>query len=208
MKAFKKIANSKFGKYHIRETEFITESRRIPEHIKAPSWANEGLSAEFNSDSIQIIRTEDELRKIRSAGRAAAEVLRKAVELSQAVPSGHDLDVSLFDFIVANKWYPSCVGYCGFPKTLCVSQNDILVHGVPSKTPFRQGDFANLDVTVFTDGFFGDTSTMVCFGNVEPEIRRLVLSSDELHSELSGGGDRRVQGRPALVGDREGHQVP
>ena len=62
----------------------------------------------------------------------------------------------------------------GFPKSICISTNDILVHGVPNKEKFKQGDWVNLDVTVYNDGFYGDNSTMVTFGEVDKEIKHLI----------------------------------
>lgn len=61
-----------------------------------------------------------------------------------------------------------------FPKSICISPNDVLVHGIPNTRPFQQGDWINLDVTVFKDGFYGDNSTMVVIGDPLPEIQKLM----------------------------------
>ncbi len=45
-----------------------------------------------------------------------------------------------------------------FPKSICISPNDVLVHGIPNEREFQDGDFANLDVTIYKNGFFGDNS--------------------------------------------------
>jgi methionyl aminopeptidase len=72
--------------------------------------------------------------------------------------------------------YPSGVGFMGFPKSVCISQNDVLCHGVPNSRKFETGDWVNFDVTCFHDGYFGDTSFMILFGEVDPEVVRLVFS--------------------------------
>lgn len=56
----------------------------------------------------------------------------------------------------------------GFPKTICISPNDILVHGIPNGYKFRNGDIVNLDITVYKDGFYGDNSVTVIKGETDP----------------------------------------
>lgn len=63
-----------------------------------------------------------------------------------------------------------------FPKTICISPNDILVHGIPNERKFEDGDIVNLDLTVFKDGHFGDNSLMVSKGEIkDPIVKQLVL---------------------------------
>jgi len=143
----------------------------------APPWMNSIMKNEkpvFNSRDVAKVTTEEELKGIRSASRAAAEALRFAVELTKTCTNGHDLDVKLTEEIIEQGGYPSGIGFMGFPKSVCISPNDVLVHGIPTKAPFNSGDWMNLDVTVFKDGFFGDNSTTVTIGEVDPEISRLV----------------------------------
>ena len=66
----------------------------------------------------------------------------------------------------------------GFPKSVCISPNDVLIHGIPNKRKFNEGDWMNLDVTVFKNGYFGDNSTMVQLGDVDKEVKRMVKSVD------------------------------
>lgn len=53
-----------------------------------------------------------------------------------------------------------------FPKTICISPNDVMVHGIPNETSFEEGDIMNLDLTIFKNGFYGDNSLMVSIGEV------------------------------------------
>ena len=101
--------------------------------------------------------------------------LKKAVQLSQEVSSGHSLDEELVKYITSEDCYPSGVGFMGFPKSVCISPNDVLIHGIPTKRLFREGDFMNLDITVFKEGYYGDTSTMVTIGKADPDIERMVF---------------------------------
>ncbi len=129
----------------------------------------------FSSPDISRITNNDDLKAVRNAGRLAAQALQEAVRLAGTEKHGHDLDEKLTKYIVDIGAYPSGVGFINFPKSICISPNDVLVHGIPNKRPFQNGDWMNLDVTLFKDGFYGDNSTMVTIGEVLPEIKRLVL---------------------------------
>ena len=70
----------------------------------------------------------------------------------------------MFEFIVAQGAYPTPIGFYGFPKSVCVSINECIVHGIPSMRPIYLGDKINLDVTAYLDGFHGDTNLTVIYG--------------------------------------------
>ncbi len=99
--------------------------------------------------------------------------------------TGEEADRLAHEFIVAQGAYPSGVGFMGFPKAVCISPNDVLCHGVPSSRRFEAGDWVNFDVTCYCDGFFGDTSLMLTFGDVDPGVRRLVASADQVEASQS-----------------------
>lgn len=94
--------------------------------------------------------------------------------------TGEEADQIIHDFIVGQGAYPSGVGFMGFPKSVCISPNDILCHGIPNSRKFQEGDWVNFDVTCFYEGFFGDTSIMVKFGTVDEEICRMVGSTKKI----------------------------
>jgi methionyl aminopeptidase len=89
--------------------------------------------------------------------------------------TGEEADEIIHDYIVSQGAYPSGVGFMGFPKSVCISTNDILCHGVPNSRQFEEGDWVNFDVTCFYEGFYGDTSIMVKFGKVDDEISKMVV---------------------------------
>lgn len=89
--------------------------------------------------------------------------------------TAEEADAIIHDFVISKGAYPSGVGFMGFPKSICISPNDILCHGVPNTRVFKEGDWVNFDVTCFKDGFFGDNSIMMCFGEVDPEVKRMVF---------------------------------
>jgi methionyl aminopeptidase len=75
---------------------------------------------------------------------------------------------------------PSPLNYHGFPKSICTSVNQVVCHGIPSdKRILRHGDIINVDITVFKDGYHGDTSAMFLVGKVEAHAERLVRITQE-----------------------------
>lgn len=89
--------------------------------------------------------------------------------------TGEEADKIIREYIISQGAYPSGEGFMDFPKSVCISTNDTLCHGVPNMRPFEAGDWANFDVTCFLDGFYGDTSIMINFGEVDSEVQRMVL---------------------------------
>jgi methionyl aminopeptidase len=111
---------------------------------------------------------------MRRAGRLAAECLDM---LTPHVVPGvitDDLDRLAREFILDNGALPACLFYKGYAKTVCISANHVVCHGIPGERPLREGDIANIDVTVIVDGWHGDTSRMYGVGEVSPRARRLV----------------------------------
>lgn len=127
------------------------------------------------------LRSKSEIDKMRIAGKLAAEVLE--IIGNHVIPgvSTEELDRICYKHIVEKqKAIPACLGYNGFPKSICTSINQVICHGIPSeKKILKHGDIINIDVTVIKDGWYGDTSKMFCVGNVPPHAQRLVNISQE-----------------------------
>jgi len=89
--------------------------------------------------------------------------------------STFDLDRLVAGFIRAAGGICAPLGYNGYPKSCCVSRNDVICHGIPGKGEFLEdGDIVNIDVTTIVGGYFGDTSRTFLVGNVAPEAVKLV----------------------------------
>ena len=127
------------------------------------------------------IKTPEDIAKMREAGRLAAEVLEMIGEHVQPGVTTEDLDRSCHDQIV-NKHndVPACLGYRGFPKSICTSVNNVICHGIPNeKKVLKKGDILNIDVTVIKDGWHGDTSKMYYVGEPSVLAQRLVDTTRE-----------------------------
>jgi len=112
-----------------------------------------------------ILKTPDEVAKLRVSGRLAADVLDYIGEHVQPGVSTDDLDRLCNDFIVnVQGVIPANVGYRGFPKTVCTSVNHVVCHGIPNEKVLKAGDIINIDVAIIKDGYHGDTSRMYYVG--------------------------------------------
>jgi len=127
------------------------------------------------------IKNSEEINKMRIAGKLAAEVLEMITPHVVPGVSTGELDDMCYDFITnEQKSIPANVGYRGYKKTICSSINQVICHGIPSKSKIlKNGDILNIDVTVLKDGWHGDTSKMFLVGKCQPHNERLVRVTQE-----------------------------
>ncbi|WP_298581660.1 type I methionyl aminopeptidase [uncultured Luteimonas sp.] len=127
------------------------------------------------------LKTPDEIEKMRVAGRLAAEVLQVVAAHVKPGVSTDELDRICHDHIVnVQKATPANLGYKGYPKTTCISANNVICHGIPNEAKvLKDGDIINIDVTVIKDGWHGDTSRMYYVGTPSVMARRLVETTRE-----------------------------
>lgn len=127
------------------------------------------------------IKTPEEIEKMRVAGRLAAEALEMIGPHVVAGVSTEALDKICHDYIVNEQQaIPACLGYRGFPKSICTSVNHVICHGIPSeKKVLKNGDIINIDITVIKDGYHGDTSKMFFVGKPSKLAERLVINAQE-----------------------------
>ena len=126
------------------------------------------------------IKTPEEIEKMRTAGRLAAEVLRMVGAEVQAGVTTGELDELCHDYIVnQQKAIPAPLNYRGFPKSICTSLNQVVCHGIPGDKVLKDGDIINIDVTVIKDGYHGDTSKMYYVGAPSVRGRRVTEVSLE-----------------------------
>lgn len=127
-----------------------------------------------------IIKTPKEIEKMRVAGQLAANVLEMIqTHVKEGVTTEY-LDQLCHDFIVnTQEAIPAALNYHGFPKSICVSVNHQVCHGIPGSKKLKNGDIVNLDVAVIKDGYFGDTSIMCIVGKPSVAAERLVRVTQE-----------------------------
>lgn len=149
------------------------------------------------------IKTAEEIDKLRVAGRLAAEVLYMIEKHVKPGVSTEYLDDICNDYIVNTlKVIPANVGYHGYTKTTCISKNEVVCHGIPSKSEIlKDGDIINIDVAIIKDGYHGDTSRMYPVGVITPQAKNLI----EVTYEAMKAGIYQVKPR-ATLGDI-GHAI-
>lgn len=149
-----------------------------------------------------IIKTPEEIERMREAGRLAASVLDMIGEHVRPGVTTEHLDALCHDFMVNElDVVPAPLNYRGFPKATCTSVNHVVCHGIPGPKKLRKGDILNIDITVIKDGWHGDTSRMFFVGEPSIKARRLV----EVTKECLWKGIEQV--RPgATLGDI-GHAI-
>lgn len=121
-----------------------------------------------------IIKTAEEIEKMRTACRLAAEVLEMLDPHVKAGITTDELNTICHDYIVnVQKAIPAPLNYHGYPKSICTSLNYVVCHGIPNDKPLKNGDILNIDITIIKDGYHGDTSKMYLIGTVPEWAERL-----------------------------------
>lgn len=127
-----------------------------------------------------IIKTPEEIEKMRIAGRLAAETLEMLESHVKAGVTTDELDRICHNYIVdGQEAIPAPLNYRGFPKSICTSVNHQVCHGIPGKKRLKRGDIINIDITVIKDGFHGDTSKMFVIGEPSILAQRLIKITRE-----------------------------
>lgn len=121
------------------------------------------------------IKSEKEIELMRESGRILAKVLNELQGMVHAGISTLDIDKKCAELIKKYDCIPSFLNYNGYPASICISVNDEVVHGIPSKNRIlRDGDIVSLDCGVIYQGFHSDAARTVAVGEISKEARRLI----------------------------------
>lgn len=142
----------------------------VPKHIARPPYVDTGENPWF--EQIQVHKP-NELKKMRAACKLGAEVREFAGTLVKPGITTDEIDKAVHKMIIDNGAYPSPLTYGGFPKSVCTSVNECICHGIPDNRQLQDGDIVNIDVTVYLNGYHGDTSKMFMVGNVNEKAKDL-----------------------------------
>ena len=153
----------------------VTPMRTVPPSIELPSYARTGRPR----SAPRIADPADRVARMRRVGRAAAEVLDLLSRAARPGVTTEELDVLAHEACIARGAYPSPLNYHGFPKAICTSVNEVILHGIPDSRALQDGDVVSLDVTLYLDGVHGDCCGTVAVGKVDEESRRLLQIAEE-----------------------------
>ncbi|MBI5411154.1 MAG: type I methionyl aminopeptidase [Nitrospirae bacterium] len=121
-----------------------------------------------------ILKTSDEIEIMARASKLVAETLQALKREVRPGVTTEELDRIAEDFIRSRGGIPAFKGYRNYPKTLCASVNEQVVHGVPSRRVLKEGDIIGLDLGAFVEGFYGDAAVSVPVGTIAPRVAELL----------------------------------
>ena len=126
------------------------------------------------------IKTKEEIELMKHAGKIAYELLMSMKNLMKPGVSTKELDEYAYKYIIERDCTPGFLGYEGFPGSICVSINEVVVHGIPSdKIKIKNGDIVTIDLGVCYKGMHTDTAYTYIIGNTTREKRELVEHTRE-----------------------------
>lgn len=163
----------------------LSARRPIPGHIKLPDYAAHGKPlSELKNDRLGkiTILTPKEITKIRKVARASREILDAVAKHVRPGVTTDELDEIVHKECLRRNAYPSPLNYYNFPKSFCTSINEVICHGIPDKTPLKDGDIVNLDISIYLMGFNSDLNETYYVGDkakANPEIVNLVETARE-----------------------------
>ncbi len=132
------------------------------------------------------LRSLEEVEKIRASARLVAECLDHLETLVRPGVTALELDRAAEDFVRDHGAKPAFKGYRGYPATLCVAVNEVVVHGIPDARVLKDGDIVGCDMGVIIDGYYGDSARTFPVGEVEPEVRRLIdVTREAMHRGIA-----------------------
>ncbi|MEI6858583.1 MAG: type I methionyl aminopeptidase [Shewanella sp.] len=132
-----------------------------------------------------VIKTAEEIEKMRAAGKLAAEVLKMVTPFVKADITTNQLNDICAKFTAEHGAISAPLDYHGFPKSICTSINEVVCHGIPCDRVLKNGDVINIDITVILDGYHGDTSKMFLIGEVSPKNMRLCrIAQESLYASI------------------------
>jgi methionyl aminopeptidase len=127
-----------------------------------------------------ILKTNRELQFMKRAGRVAANALKIAGEVVEPGVSTWEIDRAAKKYIESEGAEPTFLGYGGFPATCCISVNQVVIHGIPSKKQIiREGDIVSIDVGATLEGYVGDNAWTFPCGKVSEKAQRLMDTTRE-----------------------------
>lgn len=161
-------SGKKYKKCHLDEDIAFTE--KLAEFKKQgypiPSW--------------KIIKTPSEIDGIRKSGVLTHKILDLVTAIIKPGITTEAINAFVHQYTIDNHAIPAPLNYRGYPKSTCVSLNDVICHGIPNtKTILKDGDILNIDVTCILNGFYSDANRMYTVGKISPIAAKLVQVTKE-----------------------------
>ncbi len=139
-----------------------------------------GLSGSEDKKAIYLkkygikVKTEEDIAGIKLAGKLAVDTLNLVEAYIKPGMKTDDINTIVHEFTVKNGAVPAPLNYKGYPKSVCISINEVICHGIPGERKLEDGDIVNIDVTPILNGYYADANKTFLCGNVSPEARKVV----------------------------------
>ena len=147
------------------------------------------------------LKTDEEIELMRESNLLVGMTLGEMAKWVAPGITTLKLDKIAEEFIRDHGAEPGFLGYAGYPNSLCISVNEVIVHGIPNSYALREGDIVSIDCGVVKNGFNGDSAYTFCVGEVAPEVKQLLKTTKE---SLYLGIEHAVEGK--RIGDI-GHAI-
>ena len=128
----------------------------------------------MHTNRVIILKSPREIEQLKRANAIAAEVLGRLKEKVRPGTATQELDGIAEETILSKGASPAFKGYRGYPKSICASINEEIVHGIPGQRRLKDGDIVSLDVGVNFHGYYGDAALSLPVGEVDPAARKLL----------------------------------
>lgn len=126
-----------------------------------------------------LIKNDEGIAKMRVAGHIVARTHEEVAKHIKAGMTTLEIDKIAEDYIRSNNAVPSFKGYNGFPGSICISINEEIIHGIPSKRVIKEGDIVSVDIGAYINGYHGDAARTIAIGNSTPEHLQLIKATEQ-----------------------------
>ena len=133
------------------------------------------LAKRYKRDYQIKLKTSGDIEGIRQAGKLVLETLDLAASIIKPGLKTDEINTVVHDFTIQNNATPAPLNYRGtYPKSVCVSVNEVICHGIPGERELADGDIVNIDVTSILDGYYADASKTYFVGSPSPDAKKIV----------------------------------
>ena len=126
-----------------------------------------------------VIKTENEIDLLREPCAIVRDTLAYVGSLIKPGVTTSELDAYAEEYIRSRGAVPSCLGYCGYPASICASVNEEVVHGIPGERYLHEGDIVSIDLCAYKNGFHGDGARTFAVGRIDEQKQKLIRVTEE-----------------------------
>lgn len=146
---------------------------------KEPMAAHQDVKGRYLKEYGIRLKAKDDIEAVRKAGHLAVETLDLVQKQIRPGITTDAINALVHRFTLQNGATPAPLHYRGFPKSVCVSVNEVICHGIPGDRTLKEGDIVNVDVTPILNGYYADASKTFFVGTPGPEARKIASTARE-----------------------------